>query len=333
MLKRFLTLLLLAVVLGGAWVWRDFDRFLRTPLAAPEEGLVYMLRQGASLRTLAADLKAQGALSNAVYLRLLGRWTGIAPRIQAGEYRILRGTLPLGLLRQLAEGAVITYALTLVEGWTFLEVMDAVRGHHALDQTLAGLSGEEIMQRLGHPGEQPEGRFFPDTYHFPRGTSDRAVLQRAYTAMERLLDTEWPRRASDLPLRSPYEALILASIVERETALASERAQIAGVFIRRLSRGMKLQTDPTVIYGMGNRFAGNLTKRDLQEDTPYNTYVHPGLTPTPICMPGRDAVQAVLHPAGGDSLYFVARGDGSHEFSATLAAHNRAVRTYQLNRR
>jgi len=236
-------------------------------------------------------------------------------------------------LQQLADGAVIAYTITLVEGWTFRQVMDAVRGHPALDQTLAGLSDEQIMQRLGHPGEHPEGRFFPDTYHFPRGTSDQAVLQRAYSAMERLLDREWSRGAANLPLQSPYEALILASIVERETALASERPQIAGVFVRRLTNGMKLQTDPTVIYGMGEAFAGNLTKRDLQQDTPYNTYVRGGLTPTPICMPGRDAVQAVLHPADGDSLYFVARGDGSHEFSATLAAHNRAVRTYQLNGR
>jgi UPF0755 protein len=211
--------------------------------------------------------------------------------------------------------------------------MEAVRAHPAIDQSLEGLSAEQIMQRLGHAGKHPEGRFFPDTYHFPRGTSDQALLRRAYQAMEQLLATEWPGRAADLPLQSPYEALILASIVERETALASERPEIAGVFVRRLQRGIRLQTDPTVIYGMGEAFAGNITRRDLEQDTPYNTYVHSGLTPTPICMPGRDAVHAVLHPAEGDSLYFVARGDGSHAFSATLTAHNRAVRTYQLKER
>lgn len=332
-LKRLSPPLLLAVVLVGAWLWQDIDRFLHTPLAVPEEGLVYTVRPGASLGSLAADLEARGVLSNAFYLRLLGRWTGTAGRIQAGEYRIAPGTAPGALLQQLAEGAVISYAITLVEGWTFDQMMDAVRAHPALEHTLAGLPGAKIMQRLGRPGEHPEGRFFPDTYHFPRGTRDQDLLERAYAAMEKLLDREWRRRAADLPLQSPYEALILASIVERETALASERPQIAGVFVRRLASGMKLQTDPTVIYGMGEAFTGNLTKRDLQRDTPYNTYVHPGLTPTPICMPGRDAVRAVLHPADGDSLYFVARGDGSHEFSATLSAHNRAVRTYQLNGR
>jgi len=279
---------------------------------------------------LAADLEAQGVISNAIYLRLLGRWTDQAAKIQAGEYRIRPGTTPQGLLRQLVEGRVIEHSITLVEGWTFVQVMDALRRHPALDQTLASLTGEQIMQRLNHGGEHPEGRFFPDTYHFPRGTRDEDVLRRAYDEMAALLDAEWWQRAPLLPLQSPYEALILASIVERETALASERAEIAGVFVRRLQQGIRLQTDPSVIYGMGDAFAGNLTRRDLEEDTPYNTYVHTGLTPTPICMPGRDSVRAALHPAAGDSLYFVARGDGSHEFSATLTAHNRAVRRYQL---
>jgi UPF0755 protein len=263
----------------------------------------------------------------------LGRWTGQAGKIQAGEYRILPGTSPRELLEQLVEGRVIDYSITLVEGRTFSQMMAAVRGHPALDQTLAGLASEQIMERLGHPGEHPEGRFFPDTYHFPRGTSDQNLLKRAYDQMVLLLDQEWPQRAPNLPLETAYQALVLASIVERETALPSERPEIAGVLIRRLQRGMRLQTDPTVIYGMGDAFAGNLTRRDLKRDTPYNTYVHAGLTPTPICMPGGDSVRAALHPAPGDSLYFVARGDGSHEFSATLAAHNRAVRTYQLKRR
>jgi UPF0755 protein len=227
---------------------------------------------------------------------------------------------------------VISYSFTLVEGWTFQQVLEAVREQEALQGTFENLTAEAIMERLGHPGEHPEGRFLADTYHFPRGTTDLALLQRAYGAMQEFLQQEWDRRAADLPFKTPYEALILASIVEKETAVAEERPQIAGVFIRRLRKGMKLQTDPTVIYGMGERFDGNIRRRDLSENTPYNTYVHRGLTPTPISMPGRDAIRAVLHPADGKSLYFVAKGDGSHYFSATLQEHNKAVRKYQLKR-
>ena len=188
------------------------------------------------------------------------------------------------------------------------------------------------MARHGHPDEHPEGRFLPETYQFPRGSTDLEFLRRAYLGMEQALAEAWERRAKDLPLDSPYEALILASIVEKETGLASERARIAGVFVRRLKRGMRLQTDPTVIYGLGEGFDGNLRRKDLRTDTAYNTYTRQGLPPTPICLPGLDAIEAVLHPDEGNSLYFVARGDGSHEFSDTLKAHNRAVRKYQLKR-
>jgi UPF0755 protein len=219
-----------------------------------------------------------------------------------------------------------------VEGWTFRQLLSALRRHEAVRDTLDGLSDEAIMARLGYPGKHPEGRFLPETYQFPRGTSDLEFLRRAYDGMQRALAAAWQGRAEDLPLDSPHEALVLASIVEKETGLASERARIAGVFVRRLRRGMRLQTDPTVIYGLGEAFDGNLRRRDLAADTPYNTYTRAGLPPTPICLPGKAAIEAVMHPAHGTSLYFVARGDGSHQFSDTLEAHNRAVQKYQLNR-
>ena len=212
-------------------------------------------------------------------------------------------------------------------------MMEAVRHHPKIQQTLEGLSDAEIMDRLGHPDENPEGRFFPDTYHFPRGTTDVVFLQRAYATMARRLDEAWRQRAPDLPLKTPYQALILASIIEKETGLPEERPAIAGVFIRRLRKGMRLQTDPTVIYGLGESCDGELRRRDLRRDTPYNTYVHKGLTPTPIALPGAGSLRAAVNPAPGDALYFVATGNGGHVFSNTLKEHNRAVRKYQLRRR
>jgi UPF0755 protein len=221
--------------------------------------------------------------------------------------------------------------LTLVEGWNFREVLEAVREHPVIVDTLpAEATASDVMALLGHPDEHPEGRFFPDTYLFPRDTTDVQFLMRAFERMETILEDEWEQRAAELPLKDPYEALILASIIEKETGRADERTEIAGVFIRRLRKGMLLQTDPTVIYGLGDSFDGNLRRRDLEADNPYNTYRRAGLTPTPIAMPGRDAIHAALHPADGDALYFVAKGDGSHQFSATLGEHNRAVRRYQL---
>ncbi len=238
----------------------------------------------------------------------------------------------LQLLQQMVDGEVIQHTLTLVEGWSFKQVMVALRAHHAIRATLQGLTAAEIMSRLGYAGQHPEGRFFPDTYHFPKATSDIEFLRRAYSAMAERLEQEWVAREPDLPLKSAYEALILASIIEKESAVSAERAEIAGVFIRRLNKGMRLQTDPTVIYGMGEAYDGNIRRRDLRHDTPYNTYTRKGLPPTPIAMPGGEAIHAALHPASAESLYFVARGDGTHYFSATLEEHNRAVRKYQLKR-
>ena len=229
-------------------------------------------------------------------------------------------------------GKSISHSLTLLEGWNIRQVRAAVAGHDALVHTLSDVDDAELMRRLDRADAHPEGRFFPDTYQFPRGMTDLEFLRRALQKMDEELAAAWAGRADDIPLKNAYEALILASIVEKETGQADERPAIAGVFSRRLTKGMKLQTDPTVIYGMGERFDGNIRKKDLREDTPYNTYVHHGLPPTPICMPGREALRAAVNPAPGRALYFVARGDGSHAFSATLKEHNAAVRRYQLKR-
>jgi len=332
MLHRLLGILIFSASILLAWLAMDFRHFANSSLELPEHGIQYILKPGSSVTTLAADLKALGALENELYLRVLARWEGQASQLKAGEYLFTAGMSPRNVLNLIVAGKVVNHALTLVEGWTFRQVMTAISQHDALVHTLEGLPDEEIMQRIGHAGEHHEGRFLPDTYLFPRGTTDISFLQRTYNAMDRFLQFEWERRDGGLPLRTPYEALILASIVERETGLPAERAEIAGVFIRRLQKRMKLQTDPTVIYGLGDAFDGNLRRRDLKTKTPYNTYTNHGLPPTPIAMPGADAIIAALHPAGGANLYFVARGDGSHQFSGSLEKHNKAVRKYQLKK-
>lgn len=332
MVHRLIGLLVILSSFLAAWAWMEYDRFNTTPLTLPQQGIDYQLPAGTSIARLATDLQQQGVIESGFYLRLLARWDGSAGKIKAGEYHLPHGMTPRQLLALLVSGKVVSHSLTLVEGWDIRQVLSAVRGHQALEQTLEGVTYDQMMARLGYPGQHPEGRFMPDTYHFPRGTTDLAFLKRAYQSMVRRLAKEWEDRAPGLPLKSPDEALILASIIEKETGAASERATIAGVFIRRLQKGMKLQTDPTVIYGMGEAFDGNIRRKDLQQDTPYNTYVHRGLTPTPISMPGGDAIHAALHPEAGKSLYFVARGGGRHYFSDTLEEHNRAVRKYQIKR-
>ncbi len=325
--------LLLIALLAAGWLYRTYQGFLETPLAVADEGLVFEVRRGQSLKGVARALAAQGVLERPRFLVWLGISRGVAGRIQAGEYRIEPGTRPGDLLQRLVDGKVLLHPLTIVEGWTFAQMRAHLARQPFLRHTLEGASPEVVMQRIGRPGIHPEGRFLPDTYHFPRGTSDVECLKRAYAAMESFLAEAWAERDPGLPLETPYEALILASIIEKETAVPEERPLIAGVFVRRLQRGMRLQTDPTVIYGLGEAFDGNIRYRDLRRDTPYNTYTRKGLPPTPIALPGREAILAALHPAPGDALYFVARGDGTHEFSATLDAHNRAVRKYQLKRR
>lgn len=332
MLNRLIGITLFVASLVMAWGWMEYDDFVNTPLVLPEQGLTYDLKSGSTIRGVAQDLSKQGAITKPVLLRLMARWSGQASRLKAGEYHLPPGITPPQLLDILTSAQVVQHALTIIEGWSFKQLIAAVARSDALSHSLEGLDGDQIMARLGLEGIHPEGRFFPETYHFPRGTSDKEFLLRAYRRMETFLQAAWEKRDQDLPLKTPYEALILASIIEKETGIPSERGKIAGVFVRRLQRGMRLQTDPTVIYGMGDRYDGNIRRRDLTTDTPYNTYVHKGLTPTPIAMPSGAAIEAALHPEDGDALYFVATGDGGHQFSATLEAHNRAVQKYQLKR-
>jgi UPF0755 protein len=330
-LKSFLIILLLGAV-AGILIWNYYKEFLVTPLAIPEQGMVLTISQGQTLRSLATELEQKKILEDARLLRLYGRLHHKATQIKAGEYRLSRGLTPISLLDLLVAGKTISYSITLVEGWSFKQMMQKINRHPQLQHTLKGMTQEQIMQRLGHAGEHPEGRFFPDTYLYPKGFSDLDLLKRAYKRMQTTLEEAWEQHPKDFPLKSSYELLIMASIVEKETGRAGERDRIAGVFIRRLNKGMKLQTDPTVIYGMGDKYKGNIRRKDLRKPTPYNTYVIPALPPTPICMPGRESIFAVVHPADEKALYFVAKGDGSHQFSATLRQHNAAVRKYQLKK-
>lgn len=319
----------LAVLLSLS-LYAHYRAFVDTPLEVPAEGLVIQVQAGDSIQRVAARLYQAGALDAAPYFRLLGRLSGQASRIQVGEYRIDPGTTPRALLAAMASGRVLQHSLTVVEGWTFRQLRQALAAHPRIQQTLGDLSDAEIMAELGHPEQHPEGRFFPDTYLFPGNFSDLAFLRRAHQRMSDELTRAWEGRVAGLPLQSPEEALILASIIERETGQSGERREVSGVFIRRLEQDWLLQTDPTVIYGLGESFDGDLRRRDLQTDTPYNTYTRKGLPPTPIAMPGRASLEAAVDPAPGDAMFFVARGDGTHQFSRTLAEHNRAVRRYQL---
>jgi UPF0755 protein len=324
---RLALLGLLAVALAmAAYGWVRLARLGEAPLALAAPTTVE-IAPGASVRSIARTLAAAGVIADAEDLVWTARLWSRAP-LKAGEYEVLPGGTLRDLLRQLERGEVLLHAFTIVEGTTLRELRAALQREDALRQTLVGVSDRDLLAALGLPPGHPEGWFLPDTYRFPRGTSDAEFLRRAHAAAVRAVDAAWSTRAPGLPLASPAELLTLASVVEKETGVPSERAAIAGVFVRRLQKGMRLQTDPTVIYGLGARFDGNLRKQDLMTDTPYNTYTRRGLPPTPICVPGRAAIEAAAHPAAGDALYFVATGDGGHEFSATLEQHNAAVKRY-----
>ena len=324
--------LLLVASFVGTWLYMDFQTFRETPLNIPASGTTLEIRSGEGLKRVARQLDEMDVLDKPVYMVVLGRYLEFDSRLKVGEFHLQPGTNPQQLLEQLARGQVVQHSLTLIEGEAFDEMMVRISEHTVLRKTLASLDDAAVMSAIGKPDLHPEGRFLPETYHFPRGTSDVEFMRRAFQDMQSFLQQAWQERDQDLPLKTPEDALILASIVEKETGVAEERPVIAGVFIRRLRKGMRLQTDPTVIYGMGDSFDGDIRYRDLRTDTPYNTYTRFGLPPTPIAMPGREAILAVLHPADGDSLYFVARGDGSHYFSSTLKEHNRAVDRYQRNK-
>ncbi|MGB5261453.1 MAG: endolytic transglycosylase MltG [Gammaproteobacteria bacterium] len=336
-IRRWLVQLMIFILLAGlavaGWLLLSYQRFQDTPVTLATAEVTFEVPPGSSLKKMTRRLFEQGIINQPRFFTMLGRELDVARRLQAGEYTLRQGMTPRDLLLLMTDGKVVQHDLTLIEGHTFAEMLARIHAHPVIEATLKGLDSAEIMARLGYPGENPEGRFLADTYHFPRNTTDLQFLQRAYQAMQRQLDAAWETRAEGLPLKNPYEALILASIVEKETGKAEERAAIAGVFVRRLQQGMRLQTDPTVIYGLGAQFDGNLRRRDLLNDTPYNTYTRYGLPPTPIAMPGVAAIQAALHPADGDSLYFVSRGDGSHYFSATLKEHERAVDKFQRGKR
>ncbi|HET6603250.1 MAG TPA: endolytic transglycosylase MltG [Xanthomonadaceae bacterium] len=327
-------LLLVVAALALAYAgWLRYERFRDAPIALQTTGNSVLIESGDSFAMVLGRLRAAGIeRGHDLEWKALAMELDVMRRLHVGEYTLEPGMTARELLGRFGRGEVLRRPFTLVEGWTFRQMREALASMPHLEHTLADLDEAELMGRLGADGVPAEGRFLPETYLYTRGDTDESVLRRAYEAMNGLLEQEWPQRDPDLPLSSPDEALVLASIVEKETGLATERAQIAGVFVRRLQLGMKLQTDPTVIYGIGANFDGNLTRAHLVEDNPFNTYTRFGLPPSPIAMPGRDAILAVLHPADGDALYFVSRGDGSHEFSRTLAEHNAAVRRYQLRR-
>ncbi|MGH8530598.1 MAG: endolytic transglycosylase MltG [Nevskiales bacterium] len=326
-LKKLLLLAVFGLILMAYDGWEQINIPLR--LSEPQ---TLELPQGGNLQSVVAELSSRGAwstLRQRYYLLAYGRFTRAALQLKAGEYELTPASTPKQVLELLVSGKSKQYSFTIVEGWTAAEVFTRLAQQTAITHILPA-DPATIMQALGEPALHPEGLFYPDTYNYPRGTTDLEFLKRARGQMQQVLDEEWTARAPELPLSTPYEALILASIVERETGLSIERPLIAGVFVRRLQKGMMLQTDPTVIYGLGAKFDGNLRRADLQADTSYNTYTRVGLPPTPIALPGRAAINAALHPTPDSSLYFVAKGDGSHVFSATIEEHEAAVRQYQL---
>ncbi len=335
MIRKLLMLLQGGLFLAGLMLafagWQQHLALSQT-LNLGEERLLDV-PNGATPGGVLNRLEERGVIHGSFWLRQYWRFNLSGQALHSGEYRMTPGMTAEGLLGIWQRAEVVQYSLTLVEGWNFRQLRAALAKQARLEQTLMGSSDEEVMRRLGLEGKHPEGRFFPDTYRYVRGMRDIDLLRQAHQRLERVLDEEWQSRAQGLPYKNAYEALIMASMVEKETGVPEERGQIAGVFIRRLQQGMLLQTDPTVIYGLGERYTGKITRAHLREATPYNTYVIAGMPPTPIAMVGREAIHAALNPVGGKSLYFVARGDGSHVFSETLEAHNKAVREFQLNRR
>ena len=290
--------------------------------------------RGSTIRTLANQLLDKKLINDKNHFLIWGKLRRQETRLQAGEYQLTPGLTPAALLNRMTMGNVVQYNITLIEGFTFRQILKIIQQNPMVTSELENLSDEDIMSRIGHAGEHPEGRFYPDTYYISRGISDTEVLQRAYQTMQTVLDEEWPLRDQDLPYENVYEALVMASIVEKESAIAEERPLIAGLFANRLRKKMRLQTDPTVIYGIEN-YDGNIRYKDLRKDTPYNTYTRHGLPPTPIALPGREAIHATLHPDKTEYLYFVAYGDGSgrHEFSTNLEDHEKAVDRYQRKKR
>ena len=320
------SLIVLAVLATAALLWQVYQQ----PLQMRDERVEIVVPGGASARTIAQLLRDRGVDVNSDLFVASARWNDAAQRLRAGRYEITRGMRIADIIDRLVRGETLKERLTVVEGWTFRDMRAALAAHPMLRHDSEKMNDAQVLAAVGSAEAHPEGLFAPDTYLFDAGSSDLDLLRQAYRAQQARLARAWEARGADLPLRSPYEALILASIVEKETGQSAERQRIAGVFINRLRLGMQLQTDPTVIYGLGDRFDGNLRKRDLTSDTPYNTYTRSGLPPTPIALPGPASIEAALNPEATRALYFVARGDGTSQFSVSLAEHNRAVARFQL---
>lgn len=333
-LYRLFKVSLLLFFIALAALAYDVWRVMHEPMTITQNE-TYEFGMGAPAGKLGRDFKERGWFTRPLYWSLWLRATGQAGKLKAGEYMLEPGLTPVGLIKLMVEGKVRQYSITLVEGRTFYQMMDVINASPHLVHTVNGMTHGAIMKRIGYAGQHPEGMFFPDTYKFPKGMSDVNVLRQAYDAMQSRLNSAWESRAENLPFKSAYEALTMASIVEKESANKSERKQIAGLFINRLRIGMRLQTDPTVIYGIGESYDGNIRFKDLRTDTPYNTYTRKGLPPTPIAMPGQEAIDAVMHPDTTPYLFFVAKGNGSgtHVFSTTLAEHEAAVDKYQRKKK
>ena len=325
-MKKFLaTIVILALFVSAMlayWAHRPI-------LAAGEPPIEFAIEPGSSVRSSADQIVAAGVPLNPTLFHLLARFSGKSTRLKAGNYELKPGTTPMTLIDQLVRGEFAQESLAIIEGWTFKQMRQAIDAHPKVRHDTAGLSDKELLAKITTQYKFPEGLFFPDTYLFAKGSSDLQIYRQAHALQQKRLEEAWSNRAPNVPYKSPYEALIMASIVEKETGQKSERNMIAAVFVNRLRRGMLLQTDPTVIYGMGERFQGNIRRKDLETDTPYNTYTRAGLPPTPIALPGAESLAAALNPAASDALYFVSRGNGTSEFSNNLADHNRAVNKYQ----
>ena len=313
--------IILCLVFAISWV-----KFLYTPLIQDQEGYKYTVKPGDSLKLVMNELQAQGVVRHPLYMQLLIRYRGDTPKLKAGEYLFPKGTTPSSMLQQMVTATGLVYhAFTIIPGWNFNDVRHALSEESTLQHSLQQMTDQEVMIQLGQPGVLPEGQFFPDTYYFIRNDTDMSVLRRAYHSMQTHLMKAWNQRAADLPYKTAYEALIAASLIEKEAYLDAERPKIASVLVNRLNKDMPLQFDPTIIFGLGDQYDGAITKKDLVTDTPYNTYVHRGLPPTPIGIPSAASINAALHPEVTDYYYFVAKGNGEHQFSKTLDEHEVAV--------
>lgn len=332
--KLFITSVFLGLCALAAtvWLWNDYQTYLKTPISLPENA-IFEVKKGFSFNKVVKELEQQSIKVNPLYLKLYARHSKLGNQVKAGVYDLGAEITPVQLLSIITSGRSVSHRFTIIEGSTFKQVLAALENTKYLEYDLSDLDDKALLERLGIQYSHPEGLFLAETYSFERNTKASSLLKRAHQHLQNQLKEAWEQKQDKLPYKNAYESLIMASIVEKETARPDERPIIAGVFTRRLEKGMRLQTDPTVIYGMGDSYKGNIRRSDLRKPTPYNTYVIPALPPTPIAMVGREAIKAALNPESGKALFFVAKGDGSHYFSVTLKEHNEAVRQYQLNRR